>query len=158
MKIIAQFINKQFKKEIRIIRKQTYSWQAIFIITFFSLSTYLLLEWIFYITKPSFFGSDSFTIKINTLLFSSSIAISMATVILCLLYMLEKLFRKNSQLFFKRIPLSVSDLVFSSLVLLLIDNFTYTVFDFGIVSTNASRIIYLIVFAFSVSISIYQFN
>lgn len=143
---------KIFRKQRRKIKKSLktieYSWQAVFIITCFSVFAYFFLEWVFLITKPSFFGSDGFLIKVNTLFFSTSITLLAIYSLMLLLYVIGILFKKRFQKICKNIVLSISAFIFSSLILLLIDNFTYVVFDFGIVSTNSSRVLYLLLFLF----------
>lgn len=143
---------KYFRKRLRSIKNNLktteYSWQSIFSITGFSVCIYLILEWIFLITKPSFFGSDPFLTKVNTLLFSTSLALLATSIIILCFYLSSLLFHKKFQRLGKSIALVIPAFIFSSLILLLIDNFTYVVFDFGIVSTHAWRFIYTLLFVF----------
>jgi len=121
----------------------------------FASSCICFFEWVFLVTKPSFFGSDPFFIKLNTLLFWTSLSLLIATIIILFLIVFQVVFGRRIQKVTKSIALAISALIISSLVLLLIDNFTYVVFDFGIVSTHSWRILYLVVFNFSPPISFF---
>jgi membrane-anchored protein YejM (alkaline phosphatase superfamily) len=148
MESMKNFSGKKSRKIQKLLKTTEYSWQAIYAVTCICICMYLFFEWVFVVTKPTFFGSDPFLIKLNTLLFSTSLALLAATVIILCLCLPGTIFRHRVQRITKSIALAFSALVISSLVLLLIDNFTYVVFDFGIVSTRALRILYMVGFLF----------
>jgi len=148
-------LKKYFQKQCRIIKQNLrtteFSWLSIHVITGISVCTYFFLEWIFLITKPSFFGSDPFRTKVNALLFATSIVVLATSIVIFGLYLMGITFQKKFQRIFKSIALIIPVLILSSLVLLLIDNFTYVVFDFGIVSTHSWRFLYTLLFIFLIS-------
>lgn len=156
MKTLKKFFRKQWRIIKQNLKSADFSWQSIHVISGISICTYLFLEWIFLITKPSFFGSDPFLTKVNTLIFSTSIALIATSIVILCFYLFGISFRKKFERISKSIVLLIPAFIFSSLVLLLIDNFTYVVFDFGIVSTHTWRFLYTLLFIFLTS-SFYVF-
>jgi len=148
MKSIKKYFRKKSHQIQKRLKTTEYSWQSIYAVTCICVSSYLFFEWLFLVTKPTFFGSDPFIIKLNTLLFWTSFSLLTTTIIMLCFFILQIISGKRIQRVLQFIALGISALIISSLVLLLIDNFTYVVFDFGIVSTHAWRFLYLIVFLF----------
>lgn len=113
---------------------------------FFSVLALLGLEWLFIITKPSFLSLSPLLEKLVVL----PVSIFFLTAILVLLSIPLALFAlatnrksKISAIFISIIPA----IIYAFLGLLLIDNFTYTLFKFGIVgSSGVVRIAYLLGF------------
>ena len=112
-------------------------WSILFLLTGFSIYIYTFMEWIFFITKPSFMSGMSIWLQINVLFVS---ALGMSVLPLLIVSMLWALDRGVRNPPFTRyltvLGLLIPSLILSTLVLLLVDNFTYTVFKFGVVSTE----------------------
>lgn len=118
---------------------------------------YVFMEWLFIITKPSFLDMTPFGEKVLIFLAAVSI-LAIVCLILLLpffllnLFTLPKKFQAFLQYFFAIIP----TVILAALVLMLVDNFTYTLFKFGIVATKGVfRAFYAIVFIF-VGIFLYR--
>ncbi|MHB8133735.1 MAG: sulfatase-like hydrolase/transferase [Anaerolineaceae bacterium] len=88
-------------------------------------------------TKPSFMTNLSILDKSEILFFVGSLAIILSELPLGILFLISRIpfFRKYEKLFFF-IGAAVPAGILSALVLILVDNFTYTLFRFGIVSTQ----------------------
>lgn len=107
------------------------------------------MEWLFLITKPSFMSYFGFGEKIKILLITglglAIIFLSILFVIFIIDLVLSRLFPKLHQ-FAYYLPAA---LISASLILLLVDNFTYTIFNFGIIELTPSlRVIYAFTFVF----------
>jgi len=116
-----------------------------FILTFYpilSISLLIFSEWVFMVTKPSFVSGISIFDKLNILILSIGILIFCFLIPLILVsIIIEKIF--NLKKFVKIFVSLVSSILFSLLVFLLIDNFTYTIFSFGVVTVvSIFRLIY----------------
>lgn len=116
--------------------------QAVFVSFFF-----VSMEWLFFITKSSFMDLLSFGQKLGVL-FSSSfflwIAIVLFVMVIFILDIVNSLIITSYLSIFYSIP---SAFVLASSALLLFDNFTYTVFAFGVnTTTNWVRVFYAIGF------------
>jgi glucan phosphoethanolaminetransferase (alkaline phosphatase superfamily) len=118
---------------------------------------YVFMEWLFIITKPSFLDLTSFGEKVLIFLSAASILAALC-LLFFLLNFLANLFAlpKKLQLFFQYFFAIIPTLILTALVLILVDNFTYTVFKFGIVTTSgAFRAIYTVGF-FVVGVLLYK--
>lgn len=95
------------------------------------------MEWLFAVTRPSFFEYVPFTLKIVAFLTSASL-ITVVCIILLLPISLLKLHRKLDKAVkaYSYFYCAILGLILACLVLLLVDNFTYTLFKYGIVSTE----------------------
>ena len=104
---------------------------------------YVLMEWLFIVTKPSFLSLLPFPGKLGVLFGTSSI---LAVVLLCLLLIgviLIKILPESAGRYLKLVLVLIPAMVLASTGLLLLDNFTYTLFGFGIVTSKGiSRVIY----------------
>ena len=94
---------------------------------------YVLLEWLFFATKPSFMSSLSWAEKLQLLL-AASLPSMMAVLIPCLAAsLLARAIRwRWLSLGFLALAVMIPALVLTILGTLMLDNFTLTVFDFGI--------------------------
>jgi hypothetical protein len=130
------------------------SWSVLFFLTVAFVYLYVFMEWIFFVTKPSFMSGMSLWAQVNILLLSAlGLSIFPALVILLLGLTDRMTHRKSVARLFVVVGISIPALILSSLLLLLIDNFTYTVFKFGIVSTERfSRASYALLFVVLCSI------
>ncbi len=109
---------------------------------------FVFLEWIFYVTKPSFLSTLSTYSKIEVLIFVSSLFIGISTLFFSILFLIILIKETNTT---KKIFCFLSVLFFSlfteTLTIILIDNFTYSIFRFGIVSTSGiTRVAYSLIF------------
>src|SRR5690349_4502751 len=87
---------------------------------------YVFMEWIFFVTRPSFMSSMTF-IEQARILFLASFIFLVPTLVLSILLSLAFAARKTW------IVAVVPAFIATCLALILFDNFTYTVFRFGIV-------------------------
>lgn len=130
------------------IKKTNVSWTGLFFITFLSAYLYIFNEWLFISTKPSFLNSLSFPQQLNILLTTCALLASLALLGVVPLVLLSALppLKKYKDILIKLGGLLPAG-IFATLILMLVDNFTYTVFKWGIVSTERwSRAFYLLGF------------
>ena len=112
-------------------------WPVLYGYTFISASLYVFFEWLFVITKPSFLNTVSILRKIGILIFTCSVITGLLFAILGVIYLLSLLLQDmTSARFLIGIGMLIPALVLASMAVLLVDNFTYTVFRFGIVSSS----------------------
>jgi hypothetical protein len=95
------------------------------------------MEWVFFTTKPSFMSLMELPQKL-TIFFLSAFVLTIPLLVLAgLTLLLFKWFKVSW------VPAIVPALLFTFLSLILFDNFTYTVFEFGVVtSQGAWRVVY----------------
>ncbi|NMC62368.1 MAG: sulfatase-like hydrolase/transferase [SAR324 cluster bacterium] len=138
---------KEGRESNKSVRESHFSWEALVISTVASVFFYVLMEWLFQITKPSFLSIVPFASRVLTYLLTSSSLSVMFTVPLVLSLLILKITPKHYQQRFCWILLLISAGILASCVLLLIDNFTYTIFKFGIfTSRKYLKIIYELAF------------
>lgn len=101
--------------------------------TFFTVLL-VLLEWIFNVTKPSFMSALVMSEKLKILFFTLALFIVIIFILLFLLYFVFWLVR--SKKYFAHVVSLLSSSIALVLVFLLFDNFTYTVFSFGVVTVS----------------------
>ncbi len=135
-------------KRIRAIFSSDYSWGVLFTAAVFAAYLYVFLEWLFIVTKPSFFSAVALWQKFRIFVFTASGLALAALAGLGLLFLAGLLLRgRAAQRALKNVGLAGVALIFAALELLLIDNFTYTLFGFGIVSTSGfTTLLYLVGF------------
>jgi glucan phosphoethanolaminetransferase (alkaline phosphatase superfamily) len=130
------------------------SWWNLFLITVLVVYFYVFMEWLFFVTKPSFMDVMELGAKFEVLLITglllSIICVSFLIILLGLSYVP----------WFSRIwklCLYVGGLLpailLAAISLLLVDNFTYTVFKFGVAATRGIirglyALLFLVVFVF----------
>ncbi|MCB2202503.1 sulfatase-like hydrolase/transferase [bacterium] len=111
------------------------------IISFF----YVLMEWIFFVTKPSFMDLMTLGQKISVLFITGLIVSLIITVLTIIIFCLDAVFSSFQTTFTDFLYYIPAALLAVGSTLLLFDNFTYTVFHFGISTiTSWVRIVYLI--------------
>lgn len=124
-------------------------WLLIFAATIIAAYLYAFLEWLFFITQPSYtVTATNVWIKLSVFLFSGLViaaAFGAIIAVLYLLYLLIPVTKVHTVLLFAgRLALAF---LLACLSLLLIDNFTYTLFKFGIInSTGLMRGAYGVLF------------
>jgi hypothetical protein len=112
------------------------SWQKIFTLTVTSIYLYDFMEWIFFVTKPSFMSSMDFGQKAMVFMISCFI-LTIPFLLLILLFGLLKIPA--------RVIAIVPTLILALLALILFDNFTYTVLKFGVVTSQGiGRVAYAV--------------
>jgi len=112
-------------------------WRALFNLTVFSAYFYAFMEWLFFITKPS---SLSLLTPVDTalvLLVTGGIVVLALLLGLLLFFLPARLGRKSTwSMRLPGIAALIPALMLAVTALILVDNFTYTLFNFGIVSTT----------------------
>ncbi len=111
-------------------------WTALLILAALTIYFYILMEWLFFSTKQSFLSSLGLVERLRALWITPAPFILMAAVVVLLLWAVAALARSPAA---HRICLAVG-LLLPSVTLalaffLLVDNFTYTIFRFGVTST-----------------------
>lgn len=112
-------------------------WLNLFILTALSIYAYVFMEWLFFVTKPSFMSTMAFGTKLSILLLTPLLPFIAAIACLATLATLALInqapFQNDFLLMVARL---IPATILASLLLLLIDNFTYTVLNFGIISSE----------------------
>ncbi len=109
---------------------------------------YILMEWLFIITKTSFISVGSVFEKASVLINGSAI-LALAALLLSvpLIILYNVLNAKTGRAVIRILLCFLPALLLSSTVLLLVDNITYTAFNYGVVSTKGIvRTLYLVGF------------
>jgi glucan phosphoethanolaminetransferase (alkaline phosphatase superfamily) len=138
-----EYFPKFIKPNTRLAREQiksrTVYWKRLFTITILVAYFYVFMEWIFFATMPSFMSLLSVFNKLEVFLLSglvlSLLCIAVIAIFIIIdIYALSINFPHITNYIGVIIPTALT----YALALLMIDNFTYTVFKFGI--SNASGI------------------
>lgn len=112
------------------------AWKGTFLTTFFYGFFYIFMEWLFQVTKPSFMSELSIFGKVEILLFVGSISTSIGLMLISLMFFLHKI---RSLVKYEHAIFVIANIpgaaILSTLILILIDNFTYTIFKFGIITS-----------------------
>ena len=113
------------------------NWRTLIILTVYSAYFYAFMEWLFFVTKPSSLSILSLFEKIKILFVTGGIVA--LTVLACLLILSIPALLVSHLTWGPRLrylayltPASIIAIT----ALLMLDNFTYTVFNFGIISTE----------------------
>ena len=116
-----------------------------FLVTILATFLYVFMEWVFFVTKPSFMWVMTTYQKLEVLLVSFLILAVQVSVLFFMAWIISFLFKYPKALRWAEV-LFLSFLL-TSLSIILIDNFTYTIFGFGIISTKRfSRLLYALLF------------
>jgi len=124
--------------------KSLLSWIYLYLITFLAAYLYIFNEWLFAVTKPSFISGLTITQQLQIFLAISALLASLCFLALLPLVILSflPLLRRYTGMLIKLggfLPV----VIVAALILIMVDNFTYTVFKWGIVSTEGgNRILY----------------
>jgi arylsulfatase A-like enzyme len=133
-----------------ILQQKQLSWGNFLVAIFLAAYTFTFMEWLFIITKPSFMDAITLGNKVEILLFTSALITILCYVAALPIIIISVLpwFRKyHDQIIWLSTILPAA--IFASLGLLLVDNFLYTVFKFGIVTAQGvMRGVYGLVFLF----------
>ena len=148
---ISLLISSRYSKAEKFEKvSRTTTWNGIFGITLISTLAYEILEWLFIVTKPSFLSTISIPDKIKILIFGWSLMTGLFFLILFITFAISTLpFWGRRQSVITSLAKFLPVIILSSLALLLLDNFTYTLFNFGIVTTEGIfRAIYALLYIF----------
>ncbi len=99
---------------------------------------YVLLEWIFIFTRPSFLKTVPFGEKFTALASSTGLVILSGLLLLLPFLLLLRVTQRKVRSISSAIVLLIPTILLVLTLLLFVDNFTYTVFRFGIVSTRGA--------------------
>jgi len=135
------------------------NWSSIIVVTIIVIYVYFFMEWIFLVTKPSFMSSlnrlDQFGIFFQSASFISVIYLVFIGILILIGLKLHTNFKRAMILMGIFIPSFLT----ACLILLLVDNFSYTIFQFGIVtSTGLVRAFYSLFFLFLLVLSIKELS
>ncbi|HEX9090620.1 MAG TPA: sulfatase-like hydrolase/transferase [Anaerolineales bacterium] len=129
-------------------------WKWLFTITVLASFLYIFMEWLFFVTMPSFMSQMSLGTKVEIYLLSG-LGLTLFALILIVAFILIDVFASLVRL--SRITpylgAVIPTIILSALALLLIDNFTYTVFHFGIstslgIGRGAYALLFVVLFGF----------
>jgi len=136
-------LKKRFAVLLSFLKNSSFSPFSLFLATGLIAFIYALLEWIFIITKPSALTTIAGYEK-GLLLFNFGVLLVLASLVLLLpLVLYAAISKKKPNHILLNLFSIVPTFILATLVLMLIDNFTYTVFNFGIVSaTGLYRLFY----------------
>ncbi len=120
------------------------TWSGLFLTSSLSALAYALMEWLFLTTKPSAIAILPLSEKIRLLLMSFAL---LNAVVFLLLAGAGAGWWLSRWRIWKRLSVLLPAGILTALTLLLVDNFTYTLFRFGVsTSTGWSRALYLVGF------------
>jgi arylsulfatase A-like enzyme len=125
-------------------------WVALWTVSVLAGFSYVLMEWIFFATKPSFMSTLGFWDKFKILMIAPVPFILVCTAVISLLWGVDQMTRKpGTRIFLIRSARVAPAVILGALFFLLLDNFTYTLLGFGIQSVKGSwRGLYFLVFLF----------
>lgn len=126
--------------------KQNSSWRNILQLTMLSAYLHVFMEWLFFVTKPSSLSILTFFEKLKVMFITGGV-IAFVLIIGLVVFSLPFWLTKNQKI--KFLELIPPAFILSILILILFDNFTYTVFKFGITSAaDIFRAAYALGFVF----------
>ncbi|MEE9188647.1 MAG: sulfatase-like hydrolase/transferase [Anaerolineales bacterium] len=116
--------------------KQT-MWIFLLVLTVGAAYFYLFMEWVFFVTKPSFMAPMGWFDKFEIFLLSSFVLCVFSLVLVMTFAGVDLLISKFR---FTMLPIFIGTLIptviLTAISLLLVDNFTYTVFKFGVFTSD----------------------
>lgn len=116
--------------------RNRYSWISLFLLTVSAAFLFIFMEWLFQVTRVSFMSMVSFFRQIEILLVTGSLLACGCILLLAVLAGLGALpWLREQRNFLVGLGGLLPAGILVALSLLMLDNFTYTVFRFGIVST-----------------------
>lgn len=130
------------------IKTRTDYWKRLLTTTILVAFLYMFMEWLFFVTMPSFMSLMGLYTKLQIGLLSGWIFAMGCFVIVAVFIVIDllALIAHISKITFY-MGLAIPATILSALALLLVDNFTYTVFKFGIsTSMGIGRAVYALLF------------
>lgn len=123
------------------------SWRQAGVNVVLATYSYIAIEWIFFVTKPSFMDAYPLGEKIKIFPLTALITIIPVLLVLIVLYVVNFLLGPRLPWFTKYSRHIPTAFVLACLALIWLDNFTYTVFQFGVVdSKTVVRLLYSLLF------------
>lgn len=120
-------------------------WKTNLAINLISGIVLVFMEWLFFITKPSFLSTSSFSDKLAVLFYSTVFVFGMLLLLSLPIIIFCSFVQSRTRLISHLLTI-IPAIMLTFLALLMIDNFTYTMFKFGISnSSGLRRVIYLFV-------------
>ncbi len=114
------------------------AWNNLFFLTIVAAYFYVFMEWLFFVTKPSFMDLMGWIEKVEILLVTGFIIAMVSGILLLICFGLDFLItRRRRTALLLYVGTLIPATILSVTCLLLVDNFTYTIFKFGIVSTDS---------------------
>jgi len=129
-------------------QKHNFSLLSYLISMFVAIFLYVFFEWLFIVTKPSFMSTITLKEKIFIIFYSFSF-LSLLSLIIIIPLNYVKIHIKNKILEFaiNFLVIGLTSFLLSSITLMLTDNFTYTLFKQGIITSEKFvKVIYLVFF------------
>ncbi len=125
-------------------------WAALWTVSALVGFSYVLMEWIFFATKPSFMSTLAFWDKFRILMIAPALFILACTAVISLLWGAGQMTaRQGVRIFLIRSARIAPAIIFGAMLFLLLDNFTYTLWGFGIQSVRGPwRGLYFLIFLF----------
>jgi arylsulfatase A-like enzyme len=132
----------------KLIEKIPSAWTRLFLSTALAVYLYVFMEWLFFLTKSSFMLGMNVIRQVNIFLLSAfSIALPLLGLVLLLSGFAVMIRHKVIRNAITRLVNLIPALIVTCMIFILIDNFTYTIFKFGVVSaTGGERAIYTFIF------------
>jgi arylsulfatase A-like enzyme len=117
--------------------KPSLSWLQLFIQSILSIYAYLFMEWLFFATKPSFMDTMSFGDKLEIFLLAGFVLVEL-TIPLLVIFRILGLIPGPTQKWqvFQFIGAALPAFFYATTCLLMVDNFTNTLFKFGTVTSK----------------------
>lgn len=113
-----------------------HSWQRLIGIGIAASYFYIFMEWVFFATKPSFLNALGTSARISVLFIAGGLLALLVVVPILIILIICLLCPPGWSKYFLSVASVIPAMVLAALSLQLIDNFTYTVFNFGIVSSR----------------------
>ncbi len=151
-KSISMHLLKSFKAYLNWLWQQLKTragyWKRLITITVAVAFAYIFMEWVFFVTMPSFMSVMGLSDKLKVFLLSGWMFAVVCMVLVAAFIVIDILALASHLGGITRYwGWAIPAIVLSALALLLVDNFTYTIFKFGIsTSTGISRGVYAALF------------
>ena len=116
------------------------SWSYLFALSVLIVYFYVFMEWLFYVTKPSFMDLMPFGQKLGVFFLSGLVIVGASLPVLVVLFAisLAPFWSRHWKIFLWLAGLLPASFL-AATVLILVDNFTYTVFKFGILNAHGAQ-------------------
>ena len=144
LKVLDDFLFREVPRIVRpipntqsITNSRRTIWINLYAITIVAAYFYVFMEWFFFVTKPSFMDLMGWVEKLELFLLPS---FGLAILSIALVMILVGLDYLSSRLRFTTLFIFIGTLIpsiiLTAISLLIVDNFTYTIFNFGIVTSE----------------------
>ncbi len=113
-------------------------WYFLGVLSIFYVYFYIFMEWLFFVTKPSFFSAIGAYEEILILVITPLPPVLMSLLAIFVLWVASRITENYiNQEIFTAIARVIPALILTATILILTDNFTYTLFKFGIKSLDS---------------------